>query len=47
MESTAEEDRTLEQLKCVGIMKNTKERFNYAKNVEFMSMQMYVFFLRI
>ncbi len=43
MDSKAEEDHRKDWLKYVGIMKEKKRRFNYAKNVEFMSMQMYVF----
>ena len=43
MDSTAEEDHRMDRLKCDGIMKDTKGRFNYVKNVEFISMQMYVF----
>ena len=43
MDSTDEEDHRMDWLKCVGIMKDTKGRFNYAKYVEFIPMQMYVF----
>ena len=40
---SAEDDHRMDRLKCVGIMKDTKGRFNYAKNVEFIPMQMYEF----
>ena len=40
VDSTAEEDHRMDWLKRVGIMEDTNGRFNYAKNIEFMSMQM-------
>ena len=42
-DSTDEEDHRMDWLKCVGIMTDRKGRFNYVKNVKFISMQMYVF----
>ena len=41
--SADEEDHRMDWLKRVGIFEDTNGRFNNAKNIEFMSMQMYLF----
>ena len=43
MDSTAEEVHRMDWLKSVCIMEHTNGRFNNAKNIGIMSMQMYVF----
>ena len=43
LNSTDEEDHRMDWLKRVGIIEDTNGRFNNAKNIEFMSMQMYLF----